>query len=180
VAGKRSRKRQRWRTPDSARSAEVAQVPPRSDLTPREERDRDHPISVRASMVRVSSGPLPSPEVLARYDQIVPGGAERIFGWVESQTSHRQQLETAKIQGDLRNSRLGQHYAFILALVISLIGAFLIYKGKDVSGLSLIIGEIATLAGAFLWSKHSQNKALGRRREQLDNPEVERRLPSKD
>src|SRR5687768_13622143 len=40
------------------------------------------------------SGPIPPPAILRGYEDIVPGSADRIMGWAESQTKHRHKLET--------------------------------------------------------------------------------------
>jgi hypothetical protein len=40
------------------------------------------------------SGPLPHPQVLARYDEVVPGGAERIVKLAENQVKHRQTMQS--------------------------------------------------------------------------------------
>lgn len=39
------------------------------------------------------AGPLPDPQSLQRYDDIVPGAAERIIVLAEKQASHRQKIE---------------------------------------------------------------------------------------
>ena len=59
-------------------------------------------------------GPIPSPEVLARYDQIVPGAAERIIIQFEAETGHRRQLEQETVaarikdtEADRRETRVG-------------------------------------------------------------------------
>ena len=39
------------------------------------------------------SGPLPPPEMLAQYEEILPGAAERILSMAERQAEHRQKLE---------------------------------------------------------------------------------------
>ena len=40
------------------------------------------------------SGPLPPPLVLVQYNEAVPDAADRIIKMAESQSSHRQNLET--------------------------------------------------------------------------------------
>lgn len=60
------------------------------------------------------SGPLPHPEILKKYDEIVTGAAERIIKQAEVQTNHRIQLETKVIDSDIRNSRLGLIFGFIV------------------------------------------------------------------
>jgi uncharacterized membrane protein len=39
------------------------------------------------------SGPLPPPEILAKYNDALPNGAERIVAMAEGQMKHRQALE---------------------------------------------------------------------------------------
>ena len=55
-------------------------------------------------------GPLPPPEILAQYEQILPGSAERIMVMAENQAEHRQSLEeTVKtvIEGDSKRRTYG-------------------------------------------------------------------------
>jgi uncharacterized membrane protein len=44
------------------------------------------------------SGPLPPPEILAQYNEIVPGAAERILKMAEEQSAHRRGLEDKTIR----------------------------------------------------------------------------------
>jgi uncharacterized membrane protein len=74
----------------------------------------------------VHEGPLPSPDVLNRYDTLVPGAAERIIAMAEAEMRHRQSMELQanasdistreilshaedhRIKGILQNERIGQ------------------------------------------------------------------------
>jgi uncharacterized membrane protein len=38
---------------------------------------------------RISSGPIPAPEILKAYDIVLPGLAERIVSMAEAQSAHR-------------------------------------------------------------------------------------------
>ena len=48
--------------------------------------------------------------------------------------------------------------AFLLSIVIVCAGAFLIYNDKDISGLTLILGNLAALAGVFVYARRSQQQ----------------------
>jgi uncharacterized membrane protein len=61
--------------------------------------------------------------MLAAYNQLFPGCAERILAMAESQSSHRQDLERAVVHGNIADARRGQNYAFILGLSAILSGA---------------------------------------------------------
>jgi uncharacterized membrane protein len=75
------------------------------------------------------SGPIPPPETLQKYDQVLPGLAERIMKQAESQTAHRIDIEKKVIQSDVINSRLGLIFGFILGLIGIGGGVFLTYIG---------------------------------------------------
>ena len=100
------------------------------------------------------SGPLPPPELLGQYNAIIPNGAERIMEMAEKQHSHRISLESFVIAQDFKRANLGLILAFVIALV-TLIGSFwLLWLGKTLYGLGLIIVELITLVGIFL---HTEN-----------------------
>ena len=45
------------------------------------------------------SGPLPPPEILRKFDEVVPGAAERIIKMAEDQSIHRKELEKNSLVG---------------------------------------------------------------------------------
>jgi uncharacterized membrane protein len=114
-----------------------------------------------------SSGPLPPPSTLERYAQIIPGGAERIVGWVETQAAHRQSLEAKRLDADIKNESRGQLFAFIITVLSICGGTFLIYSGRDASGLTLMISELAILAGVFIYNNVVQKKELQEKMREL-------------
>src|SRR3989344_3906565 len=80
------------------------------------------------------SGPLPPPEALARYEQVVRGAAERIIAMAEKQAMHRQDLEAKVIRSDISNSRLGLWFGLTIGVVGIVSGTFLAYNGHAVVG----------------------------------------------
>ena len=48
------------------------------------------------------SGPVPHPDILARYDQILPGSAHTIIQMAMTQATHRQQLEVVAQNADIQ------------------------------------------------------------------------------
>ncbi|MGC9292223.1 MAG: DUF2335 domain-containing protein [Acidobacteriaceae bacterium] len=104
------------------------------------------------------SGLLPHPDHLAKYNEVIPNGAERIMAMAERQSAHREELESLVVNGNLANQTRGSIFAFILALVIVLGGIFLMYVGKDVYGFATIIMSIVSLASVFVYSKREQRK----------------------
>lgn len=104
------------------------------------------------------AGPLPPPQILIEYNQAVPEAAERIIAMAESQSRHRQELESKVIESDIKNSRLGLHYGLIIGLVAVLGGTFCIAYGHEIGG-SIIGGTGLTgLIGVFVYGSRSKRK----------------------
>jgi len=131
-------------------------------------RRRSHPTlpppSGAASIATVThqevsfSGPLPHPALLARYNEVIPNGAERIMAMAERQSIHRESLEAQVVAGNVDSQARGSLYAFIICLVTIVGGFVLTGMGISVIGVSAIIGSLATLAGVFIISKREQAK----------------------
>lgn len=97
------------------------------------------------------SGPLPPPAILAGYDDICPGAAERLIKMVEEEGHHRRKLEETMVRSDVQTARsasidfrIGQILAFFVTLCFVGSGCFLAYHGKQVSG--VILGSSGMVA----------------------------------
>jgi uncharacterized membrane protein len=62
------------------------------------------------------SGPLPSPESLSRYEQTLPGAAERILQMAERQAGHRLAMETLVLKSGVALQKWGLVCAFLIAI----------------------------------------------------------------
>jgi uncharacterized membrane protein len=106
------------------------------------------------------SGPIPPPEILKGYNEIVKDGAERIIVMAEKQSAHRIQLENYAIREELRQSRLGQIFGFALGLIgMGLAAVLAIFGHETIAGIfatTTIIG----LVTVFVLGKRIQQKDL--------------------
>jgi uncharacterized membrane protein len=103
-------------------------------------------------------GPIPPPNVLEKYNNIIPDGAHRILTMAEQQQLHRQSMEKTVIESDVRRSDRGLILGFIITLLLGGGGIYLVAIGKDLNGLAIIFGSLATLAGTFVYSQESRKK----------------------
>jgi uncharacterized membrane protein len=104
------------------------------------------------------SGPLPHPALLAKYNEVIPNGAERIMAMAERQSAHREALEAQVVAGNLASQKRGSIFAFIICMVALLGGFALIATGRNAGGLAAIISSLAVLAGVFVYGKYEQRK----------------------
>jgi uncharacterized membrane protein len=124
--------------------------------------------------LRSFSGPLPPPEALERYNQILPGAAERIVVMAESQHSHRLELEKHVITSNVAAQKLGTILGFVVAMTVVVGGIWLVHEGKSVAGLTAVITALASLVGVFLYSKREQQRELARKTAALADAAVPR------
>jgi uncharacterized membrane protein len=93
------------------------------------------------------SGPLPHPQLLSQYNELIPNGAERIVALTEREARHRQSLEAR-----------GQLFAFVLAMVSLVGGIGLIAIGASVEVLVPLLAAIAGLGGMFIYREVQSRK----------------------
>jgi len=125
---------------------------------------------MRVSQQYSFSGPLPPPEVLEKYNQAMPGLAERIISMAEQQGRHRQEIEKTVINSNAFVQKVGPFLGFIVAMTAVIGGIVLILKGKDGYGLAAIITALASLAGVFIYGKKQQRKNLDEKAQDLAQP----------
>ena|SRR5882672_5337928 len=127
------------------------------------------------AMMRSFSGPLPPPEALDRYNQILPGAAERIIVMAESQHAHRLGLEKHVIHSNVSAQRLGTILGFAVTMTVVIGGIWLIHDGKSGEGLAAVLTALAVLVGVFVYSKREQQGDLAKKTDALTAASAQRR-----
>jgi len=112
--------------------------------------------------------------MLAKYNEALPNGAERIVAMAERQSAHREQLEKSVISANIESQKRGSWFAFIICMTAIIGGVYLIAIGKNGYGLASIIGSLATLAGVFFFGKRKEEKELRQKSEALEQRIVPR------
>lgn len=112
------------------------------------------------------SGPLPPPEILAKYEDVYPGAAKTIFQMAEKQSEHRRNMESENLRLAARDSSRGSTFGFIIAISGILSGLAIVYLnpssaanaigGSIVSGGSLVAIIQTFVSGSR--KKPSENK----------------------
>lgn len=108
-------------------------------------------------------GPIPPPDLLRQYGEIIPNGADRIVKMAEAQSAHRIELESTVIHGDDRRANWGLVTGFTIGVVIIVLSFFLILYGHDVSGTVLGSIDLVSLVGVFVYGRSKRVQELQRR-----------------
>lgn len=122
-----------------------------------EDSDVGHPLEEnrvsRISAVAVTSysGPLPPPEVLARFEELYPGSARLIIDDFLSESAQRREAERKILPSLLFRQMLGAVSASLLGIVGLGGGIWLSHEGRSLGGLSSVLGTLGTLLAIFLY-----------------------------
>lgn len=104
------------------------------------------------------SGPIPDPMTLQRYDQIIPGAANRILLMAEEQATHRKEIEKIVIKSRSRDSLLGIISGFLLAFTTIVAGTLVMLKGQVWGGAVLGSAGLVGLVAVFIYGTNSNRK----------------------
>lgn len=94
---------------------------------------------------------LPAPEELARYEKVVPGGAERILEMAEQQSMHRREMEEKSVSAEIRGAKMKQVLTFVLALAAGVLGGVLLITGSELAGLMVLLVDAAAIVGIAIY-----------------------------
>jgi uncharacterized membrane protein len=112
------------------------------------------------------SGPIPPPELLSKYGEIIPNGADRILKMAENQSTHRQCIEKWAVIGGTILSYFGVLCAGIIALGTLYFGSQLIREGHVISGSVFGGGGLVGLVTAFIYGTRARREERLRRDQQ--------------
>lgn len=108
------------------------------------------PTATAMQYAEAFSGPLPAPEVLAKYDQVVPGAAKSLFDDFHKNSEHLRSVERVAVHGSVAKDSRAQWMAFILVGGMTLAG---IVCAKFISvalGVAIVVTSMPVTIGAFL------------------------------
>ena len=105
--------------------------------------------------VTMHSGPIPDPETLERYNQMIPNGADRIMKMAEDQASHRMNIEKTIIRRQSFQSMLGQIFGLIIGIAGLACGTFLVYSDYPKTGGLIAGATVVSLVSVFVIGQKS-------------------------
>jgi uncharacterized membrane protein len=140
---------------------------PEEDQCP--ELNKKDVIALLHQSIQHHSGPLPSPQILKEYNEILPDAAERIFNMAEKAQVHYETTEQRLVELEIKKVSRGQFLAFIIAITGMAGAVVCAFLGQ------VTIGSI--IGGATLISI-VPNFISGKRKKKREADDVEPELES--
>lgn len=123
----------------------------RKDIQKRE----GNSITRHSSLTEISehySGPIPPPDILAKYNDVMPGLADKLVDQFIAQGAHRMGIESKVVAADIQRSRWGLVAGFTLSLLIIGGGYYLIYLENSAEGIAVMASTVVMLVGTFVYA----------------------------
>ena len=131
------------------------------------------------------SGPLPPPSVLEKYEQILPGLADRIVSMAEKEETHRHaqnqialkaeielqqkalEAEREGMRAEMQEARWGQILAFCIGSLTIAAGSYLALHDAQIPGTILGSGGVVGLVSVFIYGRKGKKlKSLPRKEDE--------------
>lgn len=103
------------------------------------------------------SGPLPPASELARYEQVLPGAADRIIAMAEKQLTHRTEYEYAAISSQIKLEKLSRILAFLFAITGLVCAVVVAFFGFENLAIGIAVTTIGTVVASIV-TRGAQNK----------------------
>jgi len=104
-------------------------------------------------------GPIPDPETLRKYDQIVPGAAERIIHMAEQEGEHRRRMEQLALEAEKTERKTGQMLGFAIAVGCLVAFSWAVYLGAYWPAAVIAAGGMGMLVTAFVVGRSERSSS---------------------
>ena len=104
------------------------------------------------------SGPIPSPDTLARYEKAVPGAANRIMTMAERELAQQQNTEMAAISNAARRRLAWLGLWGVIALAGLALAGVLTVLGQPAFGFAAAMLTTATFVTVLAYRMHSRSE----------------------
>jgi uncharacterized membrane protein len=98
-------------------------------------------------------GPLPAAAEFERYNTTFPGAAERILAMAEREAEHRHGAEDQLVKEEVRASKTGQTFAFVLGIGSLAVVAVSLFLNSPFGAIAPGIIALTSLATALAGSR---------------------------
>jgi uncharacterized membrane protein len=118
------------------------------------------------------SGPMPAPQVLRGYNDIVPGAAERIMLQYEADAKHHREMSKLALTAEVADSRRAHYIAAFIVLVGIGVAAWLALAGLASVAIALVSVLLISVLANYLNNKRTEP-------EPAPPPQKQKRKPRK-
>lgn len=103
-------------------------------------------------------GPLPSPDILQGFENVLPGAAERIMKMAEKEQLARHKRENRFSTWSIVSMIMGIFFAFLSVIIVAYLTYYSITIGNTSVAITLSSTTFVSVITAFLWFRKEKSK----------------------
>lgn len=130
------------------------------EIIPEVSKEKKDKLVAFVECIEMYKGPIPHPSIIAEYEKLIPGSADRILSMAERQSSHRISLQSKVVEAEIKNSKKGQIFGFVLAILMIGAGITFAFLGMEAGAITTIIITICGLSALFINSRVFKKRDL--------------------
>ena len=115
------------------------------------------PSEVREQVIGIMhkhySGPIPDAKSLKKYENVLPGSADRIIKMAEERQVHVKDMEQKVSDHDYDNFKRGQRFAFGSVILFVGLAGYMVFKGHPAAAGTVIGLVLLGIVGVFVTGK---------------------------
>ena len=104
------------------------------------------------------SGPLPPPSHLAKYEEVLPGTADRLLTMAEKSLESSQNYAVQELETKERSELSGRRHSFWLVIIIFLGAVYLLSNDKSIEGLGILLFELVGIVGVLVYNERRRKE----------------------
>lgn len=106
----------------------------------------------------IFTGPLPHPDILKAYDEVVPGSAKEMFAEA-MENSRAERIMNEETFAALReNSHKDRLFGFVLGVLILVVGLAFMFMGHPNPGAAIILGTLVAVLAIFITGRKQTDR----------------------
>lgn len=99
--------------------------------------------------------PLPPPQLLAEYQDVLPDLPQRLINWTETQSAHRRELEMLQAEGQEKRINRGQSGALAVSVIGLVIAGVVGVYGNGIAASFIALFAVGGPAAAVILASNS-------------------------
>jgi uncharacterized membrane protein len=111
---------------------------------------------IQQTQTQSFSGPIPSPDLLAQYNQIIPDAAERILSMAENEAKHAHSIEMLALTSHAKEKKRGQYFGVLVTALAFITAGVALVLGHPTAAATIGSTTVVGLATAFVVGKKTK------------------------
>jgi len=121
--------------------------------------DLPQEVELRLRQSTLHMGPIPDAELLAKYEDVLPGLAHRIVQMAEREQAHRHAIEQVEVHQPYQLARRGQILAITAIVLVLAFAVFLAAIGSPITAGVLVGIDLLGLVTVFITGQRATSAA---------------------